>query len=101
MAGGLTFSEESLRRLVPIQAERNVFLSQTQEDPQVVQARAEGTLRAEAAVKSQRVLQTQRIQVERERIAEIAKQATLNRQAARRARKAAEPSFVETLFATL
>lgn len=96
--GGLTLSEESLKRLVPTQFARGAFLRQTALPPQETQALAEGTLRAEARVKSERFAQTQRIQVERERIAESARQADLNRQAARRARKEAEPSFIETLF---
>ncbi len=100
MAGGLTLSEESLKRLVPTQFARGAFLRQTALPPEQTKALAEGTLRAEARAKTERFAQTQRIQVERERIAEIAKQATLNRQAARKARKAAEPSFIETLFGT-
>lgn len=96
--GGLTLSEESLRRLVPPQAARNVFLRQTQEDPQAIQARAEGTLRAEAAVRSTRFLQTQRIQIERERIAESKRQFEIDLQVARRERKRDEPSFIQTLF---
>ncbi len=98
---GLTLSEESLRRLVPPAAARNVFLRQTQEDPQAVMARAEGTLRAEAAVKSQRLAQVQNVQMEEKRIAESRRQfdiGEINRAAEAGRRKRDEPSFIQTLF---
>ena len=103
--GGLTLSEESLKRLVPTRFARGAFLRQTAIGPQETQALAEGTLRAEAAARSQKAFQTLRIQLEgervqneKERLAESRRQADIAVQEARRARKRAEPSFIQTLF---
>ncbi len=103
--GGLTLSEESLKRLVPTRFARGAFLRQTTLPPQQTQALAEGTLRAQAAVKTERFAQQRRIQlegkrvqIEKERLAESRRQADIAVQEARRARKRAEPSFIQTLF---
>lgn len=102
--GGLTLSEESLKRLVPTQFARGAFLRQTALPPEQTKALAEGTLRAEARTKSERLANVQRIAVQREQIAEQ-KRASIARieaaaVAARRERKRAEPSFIENLFRT-
>lgn len=88
--GGLTLSEESLKRLVPPQAARNVFLRQTQEDPQAIQARAEGTLRAAAAVKSQRLVDLRRFGLEEERLEEESRRFDVAQATSERARLALE-----------
>ncbi len=98
MAGGLTLSEEAIKRLVPTQFARSQFLRQRPLGAVETRALAEGTLRAEAAVKSQRIAQLQRVQVEKERIAESRRQSEAAAMQRRRERKAAEPSFIETLF---
>lgn len=107
--GGLTLSEESLKRLVPTTFARSTFLRQQQLAPETTAALAEGTLRAEAAVKSERLANVQRIaeskrqadlraQVQRENIAESKRASEAAAREARKARQRAEPSFVETLF---
>lgn len=109
--GGLTLSEESLKRLVPTTFARSTFLRQQVLAPETTAALAEGTLRAAAKTKSERLANVQRIteskrqanlqaQVQRESIAESKRASEAAAVAARRARKAAEPTFIETLFST-
>ena len=96
-------SQESIRRLgESALIKRKQFATQGRAfGPVTAAAFAEGTLRAEAEAKQNREFRLKQIQVEKERIAESKRQAETRTQEARRARKAAEPSFVETLFATL
>ncbi len=100
--GGLTLSEESLKWLVPTKFARSAFLRQQPLGPVQTQALAEGTLRAAAATKSERLADVRRIasveKIERERIAEGRRQTEAAAVERRRARKAAEPSFIEILF---
>ncbi len=96
------FSEESIRRLgESALIKRKQFATQGRTfGPVTAAAFAEGTLRAGAEAKQNREFRLKQIQVEKERIAESKRQADIKARGTRRARKAAEPSFVETLFNT-
>ncbi|MEE9239475.1 MAG: hypothetical protein V3U58_07910 [Thermodesulfobacteriota bacterium] len=99
--GGLSpLSEESIRRLgESALIKRRQFVTQGRTfGPVTAAAFAEGTLRAEAGAKTERDFRLQRIRLEEERIAEERRRTDLAAQEARRARKAAEPSFISTLF---
>ncbi len=74
------------------------FLTKTELAPQTTQAITEGILEQERLEKQDQSRIAIQAKLERERITESSRQADLRAQEARRARKAAEPSFIQTLF---
>ncbi len=77
---------------------RQQFITKTEVGPQTVEALAEAGLESERLEKQATSRISLQAQVERERIAESKRQSEAAAVQARRARKAAEPTFIETLF---
>jgi hypothetical protein len=95
-------AEESVSRIAKSALIKNrQFATQGQTfGPVAAQAFAEGELRAEAEGKRGEAFDQQKINIEQERIAENKRQFDISAREARKARKAAEPTFIQGLFST-